>query len=245
MKEILVAVIVIAGWIVSLCLHEFGHAIVAFIGGDKTVKDKGYLSFNPFAYTNVGLSIVLPTVFVLLGGIGLPGASVVVNERLLRNRFWSVAVSAAGPLMTLLFALALVLVIRTGLFTDNLLLLAAIAYLIELEMVVLILNLLPVPGLDGFGIVEPFLPKSLEKQLLPLHRYGFIILFAILWTVPPANALLWRSGHALVDAAGIPADLVSVGRALYHMGALPVSIACIVIYVIGTIIRKQLLAKSL
>ena len=45
-------------WLFSLCLHEFAHARVAFSGGDTTVKDKGYLTFNPIKYTNPMMSIV-------------------------------------------------------------------------------------------------------------------------------------------------------------------------------------------
>ncbi len=68
--------IVLAGWIFSLSLHEFAHALVAYYGGDKTVKDKGYLTFNPLKYTHPMLSIVFPIIFLMMGGIGLPGGAV-------------------------------------------------------------------------------------------------------------------------------------------------------------------------
>ena len=50
--NILTFVIVLIGWIFSLCLHEFSHTLVAYLGGDTTVKDKGYLTFNPLKYTH-------------------------------------------------------------------------------------------------------------------------------------------------------------------------------------------------
>ena len=56
--------IVLIGWIFSLCLHEFSHAIVAYSGGDYTVREKGYLSFNPLKYTHPIFSIVLPIIFL-------------------------------------------------------------------------------------------------------------------------------------------------------------------------------------
>src|SRR5436190_2008214 len=51
---------VVSGWITSVCIHEFGHALVAFIGGDRSVRDKGYLTLDPRRYTHPFLSLVLP-----------------------------------------------------------------------------------------------------------------------------------------------------------------------------------------
>ena len=70
-----VFIIVTVLWIFSVCLHEFGHALVAFYGGDETVKDKGYLTMNPLRYTHPVLSILMPVVFMVMGGIGLPGGA--------------------------------------------------------------------------------------------------------------------------------------------------------------------------
>ena len=72
--------IVLFGWIFSLCLHEFSHALVAYYGGDYTVREKGYLTFNPLKYTHPVFSIILPLVFLLLGGIGLPGGAVYIER---------------------------------------------------------------------------------------------------------------------------------------------------------------------
>ncbi|MGO4756936.1 site-2 protease family protein, partial [Streptomyces sp. 2MCAF27] len=63
---------VVSGWIVSLCLHEYAHARTALHGGDISIGAKGYLTLNPLKYTHVALSIVLPVIFVIMGGIGLP-----------------------------------------------------------------------------------------------------------------------------------------------------------------------------
>jgi Zn-dependent protease len=77
--------IVTVGWIFSVCLHEFGHAWVAYKGGDVTVRDKGYLTFNPLKYTDPVFSFILPILFMALGGIGLPGGAVYINRHLLRS----------------------------------------------------------------------------------------------------------------------------------------------------------------
>src|SRR5512134_3578991 len=104
--------IVLFGWIFSLCLHEFSHALVAYFGGDHTVREKGYLTFNPLIYTDPLLSIFLPLLFLFMGGIGLPGGAVYIERWRIRNRYWLSAMSLAGPMSNLLVALVLALILR-------------------------------------------------------------------------------------------------------------------------------------
>src|SRR5574339_1275029 len=104
--------IVLFGWIFSLCLHEFSHALVAYYGGDTTVREKGYLTFNPIRYTHPMLSIVIPVIIMMMGGIGLPGGAVYIERWRIRNRYWLSAMSLAGPLANLLIAIVLGLVLR-------------------------------------------------------------------------------------------------------------------------------------
>src|SRR5262245_57534097 len=85
---------VLAGWVVSLCLHEFGHALAAFVCGDRSVRDKGYLTLDPLHYTDLQFSIILPLVFLAMGGIRLPGGAVYVN------------VQAMSPLLCRLLSVA-------------------------------------------------------------------------------------------------------------------------------------------
>ena len=100
---------IIGGWLVSLCLHEFGHAVTAFWGGDESVESKGYLTLNPLKYTHPIISIVIPLVMLLMGGIAFPGGAVYINIHALRKPNYRSLVSAAGPLANLLclFLLAL------------------------------------------------------------------------------------------------------------------------------------------
>src|SRR5687768_11485576 len=64
---------VMVGWIMSVILHEFAHGVVAYLGGDYTIRERGGLSLNPLVYIDPVGSLLLPAVFLLLGGIPLPG----------------------------------------------------------------------------------------------------------------------------------------------------------------------------
>jgi Zn-dependent protease len=177
---------VLLGWIVSLCLHEFAHALLAYRGGDKSVADKGYLTLDPRKYVHPGLSLLLPLVFLLMGGIGLPGGAVWIQPGAIRTKAKRSWVSAAGPLSNL--ALGLVLSIPFRLF-PNLVFTApvfasALAFLITLQFIAAVLNALPIPGLDGFGVLEPHLPKSFLESIAPYRQYSFIILFVLMTRAP-------------------------------------------------------------
>src|SRR5690606_13342032 len=104
---IVVFIFVTIGWIISLALHEFGHAVTAYWGGDHSVEERGYLTLNPLKYTHPLLSIIMPVIFLLLGGIGLPGGAVYVNLGAIRSRWMQSTVSVAGPAANAIFAVLL------------------------------------------------------------------------------------------------------------------------------------------
>lgn len=92
---IAVFLFVTGAWIVSLCLHEYAHARTALHSGDITIGAKGYLTLNPLKYTHALLSIVLPVIFVIMGGIGLPGGAVFIERDRIRGRWRHSSISAA------------------------------------------------------------------------------------------------------------------------------------------------------
>jgi len=206
-------VFVAAAWVVSLCLHEFGHALVAYRYGDQSVLYRGYLTLDPLRYTHVVFSLVLPLVFVLLGGIGLPGGAVFIDRRALRSRFAHSAVSAAGPLANIAFVilLSLILNLRDG----HLAFWAALAFLLFLQVTAVVLNILPVPGLDGFGIIEPYLPQRWLARAARIAPYAILILFGLLW-IPPVNRVFFSVILAIVGLLGAPTELVGQGYGLFR-----------------------------
>jgi Zn-dependent protease len=207
--------LVIGGWVTSLCIHEFGHALVAYLGGDRSVAAAGYLSLNPLKYTHPLLSIALPIVFLLIGGIGLPGGAVYLNERAIRSDWWRTFASAGGPLGNLLFAIAFgwpFLVFRDGPPAGDERFWAALAFLVFLQITALVLNLLPIPPFDGFGMIAPWL--SIELRILA-NRLGMIpllLLFFLLWQGGPVSAAFWNVTFSLSNLLNIPGDLIQLGQ---------------------------------
>ena len=207
------------GWITSLCIHEFGHALVAYLGGDRSVVASGYLTLNPLRYTNLLLSLIMPVIFLLLGGIGLPGGAVYINHSALRSKAWSSAVSAAGPVGTLLcgllVALPFVLPGRIAwLSAGNFNFWAALAFLGFIEAVAIVLNLLPVPGLDGFGIIRPWLPYSLQDLAIRAGGIGLLAVFAILWYVAPIRDVFFQTVFNLTSLVQIDPQWIIYGQTL-------------------------------
>ena len=171
----MILITVLAIWIFSLCLHEYSHARVAYAGGDHTVADKGYLSFNPFRYMNPMTSIVLPALFVMMGWIALPGGAVWIETWRLRSRGWASAVSLAGPAANALVCLVIGVPFLLGLQENTTMwyILAASCYW---QAIAVVLNLLPIPGLDGYGALEPWLPKEAQEWGRRFKPYGFFLL---------------------------------------------------------------------
>lgn len=203
---------VMLGWVLSVMAHEFCHALTAYVGGDVTVRQKGYLSFDPRRYGDLGTSVVLPLIFLALGGIGFPGGAVYVRNDLMRGPFWRAATALAGPFGTFVVLLALqaAIGIATGADADPALI-AALAFLAFLQATALILNLLPIPGLDGFGVIRPFLPSAWTPHIRKAEGLVMVALFLLIFLSPIGGRLLFGGGTALAAAMGVPLEAIRAG----------------------------------
>lgn len=215
-----VFVFVLAGWLVSVCLHEFAHAYVAYRGGDDNVIGADYLRLNPFRYVHPFLSLVLPLVWIAYGGIGLPGGAVLIHRHQLRSRVWASAVSAAGPLTNVIVALVSVLGVHilkpqvTSIGSDGVALYAGLAWFAWLQVSVVILNLLPVPGLDGWGILEPWLSPETARSVDKIRPFGLLIVVALLWVPRISDAFSTLVGQ-IASWIGDSQDLAYFGQELF------------------------------
>jgi len=185
----------IIGWVMSVVLHEFAHGAVAYWGGDYTIKERGGLTLNPLQYVDPINSLLLPLVFLALGGIPLPGGVTYVHRDLLRNRVWDAAVSAAGPAMNFILFVLLSLPfhptigwIKPDLANPDSWSLGHmfLATMAQLQMIAVVINLIPVPPLDGFQIVAAYMDEETRTKLLtpPTSTIAFVLLFFVIFRVP-------------------------------------------------------------
>ncbi len=214
---VLTTLFVVSGWVVALCIHEFGHAFVAYLGGDTSVVGAGYLSLNPLRYQNIVMSLILPIVFLLLGGIALPGGAVYINHSALRTKAWSSAVSLAGPAATLLCGIVIAVVFtiastQSSFTQSNLNFFAALALLAFFLGFAVVLNLLPVPGLDGFGAIRPWLPFSMQMAAARYGMLGMYAVFLLLWVAAPVRSAFFQLVSQLVALGNIPVELIVLGQ---------------------------------
>jgi Zn-dependent protease len=199
-------------WIFSVCLHEFAHAVVAYKGGDTSVREKGYLTLNPIKYLDPFTSIIFPTLVLILGGIGLPGAAVYINMTAIRSKVWQSFTSLAGPGMNL--AILIVVSIAIGVFDlSGSSVGGLLAFFAFLQGTAVVLNMLPIPGFDGFGALAPFLPVEIRNTA---YRYAFIIMMVVLGIlimVPEVGRFISVFSFTLASILGVsPADIVAGSR---------------------------------
>jgi len=206
-------VFIFAAWVFSLCIHEFSHAAVAYRGGDYTVKDKGYLAMNPLKFTDPLLSIILPLVFLAIGGLGLPGGCVYIERSLLRSRGWDCAVSLAGPFSNVLLAIVFASPFYLGFVelgtTDPMW--TAMAFLVGLQCVAFVFNMMPVPGFDGFGALSAWMDEALRARIYQHANMLFFLFIIMVWNIPELRNFIWGSAFFGAELLGVPRQMVYAG----------------------------------
>ncbi|MDT7849470.1 site-2 protease family protein [Methylophilus sp. VKM B-3414] len=171
----------------AITVHEAAHGYAAKYFGDLTAERMGRITLNPFKHIDPIGTILLPAISIMFGGILFGWAKPVpVNFGQLRrpkqDMLW---VALAGPASNFVMALLWGLVLaRVGQFPD-----AAQAYVsqmslagVQINLVLLVLNLFPLPPLDGGRIAVSLLPMSAAIKFAQLERYGMLILIALLFT---------------------------------------------------------------
>ncbi len=203
---------VLIGWILTVVLHEFAHGLVAYLSGDYTIRERGGLTLNPLQFIDPVNSIVLPAVFLALGGIPLPGGVTYVRRDLIKSRFKNALVSAAGPLTNFVLFILLSLPFHPalGLINANMPVdqyptwLIFLAGLAQLQFIACILNLVPIPPLDGFNILAPYMDDELRTKLMmpPTSTIAFVAFFVILWRMPEVFTWIFHLSQRLEMAMG-------------------------------------------
>ena len=182
-------VFAIAILMMSVILHEISHGYVAYILGDSTAKYAGRLSLNPLKHLDIFGSILLPAFTYLTGGFIIGWAKPVpFNPFNLRNQKWGPAiVGAAGPLTNLLivaiFGIAIQLSGILSFLSISFFQLASLIVFINLQLA--ILNLVPIPPLDGSRLFSALLPFRWQQIQYTLERYSFIFVLIFIFFIWP------------------------------------------------------------
>ena len=212
-----VFVFVLGGWVVSVCFHEFAHAFAAYRAGDRGVEARGYLTLNPFKYTHPVLSILLPLLFIVQGGIGLPGGAVYLHPHMFRSRAARSIASAVGPLVNLVLAVALLVLAKNQLAQPSVhaRFWCAVAFLGFLQLTAAVLNLLPIPGLDGWGIIEPYLAPQTAQAGEKIKPWGLFGLLIVLLAFSEVNNAFFDLVNRLAELTGAQQGMWELGHLLF------------------------------
>ena len=212
LERVIPAVIVVAIMLlVGLPVHEFSHALVAYRLGDGTAKLFGRLTLNPIAHFDPVGGTLLALTFIGSAaaggafGFGWAKPTPVNPMNLQGGRRGEAMVAAAGPLSNLLLATIAAIPLRFLLasseITGPVLLLAEVLSLfVQINLVLMIFNLIPIPPLDGSKVLFAFLDRRTEYQIRPiLEQYGFFILMALFF-LPPGNSIGGRVFGPIINA---------------------------------------------
>ena len=169
-------------FIFSVIIHEVSHGFAAYLQGDNTAKFAGRLTLNPIPHVDIFGSIILPFLLIVSGSPMVIGWAkpVPFNPYNLRNQKWGEAMVAfAGPLSNICIAVVFGIFLRFGLLTT---LSEPFVYIVFINLVLAVFNLVPIPPLDGSKILFSILPYHMNNIRNFLEKNGFyILLFFIIF----------------------------------------------------------------
>jgi Zn-dependent protease len=206
-----IAVFAVIAFVISVSVHEFGHAFVADRLGDRIPRLQGRLTLSPLAHVDLIGTLAVP-LFGALAGLPLIawGKPVQTNPANYTRRFsmrkGHMLVAAAGPFMNLVLAVLISVVIvalgKAGLLSP-VIAQWMISYLVFLNIVLLFFNLIPLGPLDGSAVLEGLLPPSMQRISDLNRKYGMLVLLALFFSPSiglPGLGLLMQPVYLLAGA---------------------------------------------
>ena len=183
MDKIVIILIQLLALFLAIVPHEVAHGYVAWKLGDPTARRANRLTLNPLAHIDLFGSIILPGMLMFMHSPVLFGWAkpVPFNPWYFRDpRRGIMLVGAAGPIANFALAILIALLFRVlgladGLFAQFL------AYLCNINIILGVFNLIPIPPLDGSRVVMGLLPEEWVGLYLRLERFGFVIIFGLLY----------------------------------------------------------------
>jgi len=181
--DILGVIIVLCVIVFSMMLHELAHGYVALALGDTTAKEDGRLTLNPIKHLDPFMSVILPLVCYLIGGVVFGGAKPVpVNTHRLKWGVWGMAlVAIVGPLTNFAIAFVSFLIMELGGITVA----NGLIYTILLELVFVnlgfgVFNLIPIPPLDGSRVMYVLMPDKVRELMEKMEPIGIYIIYILI-----------------------------------------------------------------
>lgn len=174
--------------IFAITVHEVAHGWAASKLGDQTARMLGRLTLNPIKHIDPIGTIVVPVALLMLGGFVFGWAKAVpVDTRNFKNPARDMAwVAVAGPASNLIMAIAWAIIAKIGFMLQadtpevgQFMVYSGMAG-VSINLILMVLNMLPIPPLDGSRVVSAFLPKKLAWQYNRIESFGFIILVGLM-----------------------------------------------------------------
>lgn len=169
--------------ILSLLIHEIAHGFAAYIFGDNTAKNRGRLSLNPLHHIDP-LGVIVPILLILSGSSVVIGWAkpVPINYYELKGgRFGEFCVAIAGVLANLILAIIGFYFFRHSPYTNKFGMPVLLTiYFIQLNLILAIFNIIPIPPLDGSRVLAALGNRDLRNAIFYVDRFGIVIIFILL-----------------------------------------------------------------
>ncbi|MEY2641348.1 MAG: hypothetical protein RL150_741 [Candidatus Parcubacteria bacterium] len=176
--------LIVAILIISVVIHEVAHGYAALALGDKTALYAGRLTLNPIKHLDLFGSVILPILLSFSGFVFGWAKPVPYNPYNLRNRRWGeLLVAIAGPLSNILLAIVFALVIRFVPIDQTMLLVALL--IVQVNIVLAIFNVMPIPPLDGSKILFALFPNQYGAWRDVLERWGMLLVILFIFFLWP------------------------------------------------------------